>query len=300
MRKILYITIVSLSLLSCEENVSYLGNFKQQYSLNCVLRSDQDTQFATIKENYGPAEEYPIRDVQDAIVKLILPDTTLIFKDSFLADAEPPSVNLFYYLNNFTLSKGMELKIEALLPDGNILTATTRAPRYNLITLPDEGGGPTTIPDENDGDTYSYRWDIFGSYEPLIFGPSFYIRYFMTGSEENIHYKEVNGNYIYTNEYSIPVESINNAMQEISIGIDDKSIINVLGACLEVKVFDNALGTYVNSIKTFEDEYSVRISEPDISNINGGLGIFGTYISEIFDINITSDYIKSFGYIKAQ
>lgn len=300
MKYILNITIVSLLLLSCEENVSYLGNFKQQYSLNCVLRSDQETHFATIKENYAPAEEYAIRDVENAIVKLILPDRTLIFKDSSLADAQPPFVNSFYYLNNFTLVKGMELKIEAVLPNGNILTATTRAPRYNSIILPEEGGGPTTIPDDNFGDTYNYRWNIFGNYEPLVFGPSFYIIYFMAGSEEDIYYKEVNGNSIYTNEYSIPVESINYAMQEISIGIDDKSTINVVGACLELKVFDKALGTYVNSIRTFEDEYSIRISEPDITNINGGLGIFGAYLSEIFDINITTGYINSFGYTKAQ
>jgi hypothetical protein len=88
-------------------------------------------------------------------------------------------------------------------------------------------------------------------------------------------------------------------MQDISIGIDDKTKINIIGACFEVKVYDTALGIYANSIQTFEDEFSIRISEPNISNINGGFGIFGTYISEKFDIEITSNYISSFGYTPA-
>jgi hypothetical protein len=300
LKNILYITIVSLLLLSCDENVSYLGNFRQQYSLNCILRSDQETHFATIKENYPPGGEYAIRDVQNAIVKLILPDGALTFKDSSLAGAEPPLVNTFYYLSNYNLVKGMQVKIEALLPDGKLLTATTQAPRYNALLLPEEGGGPTTIPDGYFGDTYKYTWNVFGNYEPLIFGPSFYIAYFISGSKASIIYRKVKGNHKYTNQYNISVESIDNAMQEIATGIDDKSTINIIGAYLEIKVFDKALGTYVNSIETFEDEYSIRISEPDISNIEGGFGIFGTYISEKFNINITSSYISSFGYTNMQ
>jgi hypothetical protein len=133
----------------------------------------------------------------------------------------------------------------------------------------------------------------------VIFGPAFYISYFITGSEDIIHYKEVVGSYDLTYEYKVPAEFIDIAMQEISNGITNPATINILGACFEVKVYDNALGIYANSIKTFDDEFSVRISEPNISNIKGGLGIFGTYISEKFIVDIDIDYINSFGYTVA-
>ena len=110
-------------------------------------------------------------------------------------------------------------------------------------------------------------------------------------------YKEVSGKYFpQINGYEFSSEFLNKAMEEISEGISNKSSINILGALFEIKVYDYALGIYANSVQTFEDEFSIRISAPDVSNINGGLGIFGTYFSETFQIGITSDYIESFGY----
>ena len=302
MTKTLYILIfLAFLLYSCEENISYLGKFEQQYSLNCILRSDKDIQFATIKRSYPPGGENLNSDVQNAIIRLILPDTTLIFKDSVLSEPAPENsqVSSFYYLDNYTLTKNTEIKIEALLPDATFLTSETISPYYFSVTLA-EDVGPRVIPDESSGDTYFYQWEIFGDIEPIIFGPSFYIQYFISGDEETIYYKKVTGKHIrQINGYELPVAFIDKTMQDISIGIDDKATINIIGACFEVKVYDTALGIYANSIQTFEDEFSVRISEPNISNINGGFGIFGSYISEKFDIEITSNYISSFGYTPA-
>lgn len=241
-------------------------------------------------------------EIQNGVISLILPDTTFIFIDSVLNNTTQGNLPLssFYYINNFTLTKGTDLKIEATLPDGTLLTSETKSPSYFNLTLLEEGGGPRTIPLENSVDTYYYRWRIFGNYEEYIFGPSFYIKYFLTGNEEEVHYKKVIGKQNYTNEFKILKLYIDETMLEISEGINNKSLINIIGACFEVKVFDNALGVYVNSIQTFEDEFSVRISEPNISNINGGLGIFGSYISETFDISIAGEYIRSFGYTAVQ
>jgi len=298
LRKSLYTLIfISFILFSCEENISYLGKFEQQYSLNCILRSDKDIQFATLKMSYPPGETLPNTDVKGAIIKLILPDTTLFFKDSVLADNTTgiPPVKSFYYLENYRLKKGTTVKIEAILPGGKTLSAETHSPYFNKLYLV-EGSSPTIIPTEYGGDTYYYKWEHFGIFGTFIYGPSFYVRYFVSGNEAIIRYKEVSGKKMLTNEYKILTSFVDDAMRDISSGIDDKSKVHIMDACFEVKVFDNALGIYVNSIKTFEDEFSVRISEPNISNINGGLGIFGTYISEQFDIGITSDYIQSFGY----
>jgi hypothetical protein len=275
-----------------------LGKFEQEYSLNCILRSDKDIQFATIKRSYPPGVENQDTDVRNALIRLILPDTTLIFKDSVLSVVarENSPVNSFYYLDNYTLTKNTEIKIEASLPDGTFLTSETHSPYYFTVTLA-EDVGPRVIPDLGAGNTYFYQWEIFGEIESLIFGPSFYIKYFILGEEETVYYKKVTGKHIrQINGFELPFAFIDKAMQEISIGIDDISTINIIGACFEVKVYDTALGIYANSIQTFEDEFSIRISEPNISNINGGFGIFGSYISEKFDIGITSNYITSFGY----
>lgn len=291
-----------LLLLSCEENISYLGQFKQQYSLNCVLRSDRDIQIASILRSYAPGEINPVIDVRGAEIKLILPDTTLEFKDSILASGNSGTskIGSFYYLKNYRLKKNTEIKIEAFLSDGTVLASKTRSPSYFSVLLPELYNGPSIIPDQGSATTYQYRWEIYGNSEPVVFGPSFYIKYYSSGDEGNILYKKVTGRRVpFTNAYRVQVESIDNAMLDISSGILDKENINIVGACFEVKVFDKALGVYVSSIQTFDDEFSIRVSEPDIGNINGGYGIFGTYISEQFDLFITPSYIRSFGYTPA-
>jgi len=300
MRSTLFIFLfLSLFLVSCEEDIIYLGEFELQYSLNCILRSDRDTQYATLKRSYHPDEVNPDTDIQNAIIKLHLSDTTFTFKDSVLSDntSGTQKISYFYFIKNFQLEKGTEVNIEALLPDGTILSSETISPYFYRLSLLEEGGGPMIIPTENLGDKYYYKWKINGNFEHYIFGPSFYVRYYLSGDEANIQYKKVVGRYYQQlNSYEVPVASIDKAMQEISTDVEDKTTINIIGACFEVKVYDTALGIYATSTQTFEDEFSIRLSEPNISNIKGGLGIFGSYISEKFNIAITTDYIISFGF----
>lgn len=288
------IVLSALHLCSCEDDINYMGEFEVQYSLNCVLRSDRTQHYATIKRSYDPNDLESDKNIQNAVIKLLLPDTTLYFEDSVSMNSS------FYVLKNYSLTMDTEIKIEANLPDGTILSSVTHTPYYGRFTLETENGSPLLIPDDSFGETYYYRWKIYGNNENYIFGPSFYIIYYITGNEEKILYKKVAGKYDREiDTYGVSLEFIGKSMEDISKGINNIESINVIGAGFEVKVYDNALGIYANSVQTFEDEFSIRISEPDISNIEGGLGIFGTYFSNFFNIDITSDYIESFGYNKA-
>jgi hypothetical protein len=85
-------------------------------------------------------------------------------------------------------------------------------------------------------------------------------------------------------------------MNEISREVADKSQIHVLNAAFEIKLCDIMLGTYASAAQTFEDEFSIRISAADFTNINGGFGIFGSYNSETFSLLLSAQYVNSFGY----
>jgi len=271
-----------------------MGEFEIQYSLNCILRGDRTEHYATIKRSYAPDDQLSDKNVQNAVIRLILPDTTLYFEDSVSIN------NSFYVLKNYNLTMDTEIKIEADLPDGTLLSSTTHTIYYSRLILDTENAIPLVIPDASFGDTYYYIWKTYGNSEDYIFGPSFYIMYYLTGNEEKIYYKEVVGKYDREiNTYSVSIEFIGKSMEEISNGISNRESVNVFGAGFEVKVYDDALGIYANSIQTFEDEFSIRISEPDVSNIEGGFGIFGSYFSNFFNIELSTDYIESFGYTKA-
>jgi len=288
------VILLALHICSCEDDINYMGEFEIQYSLNCILRGDRTEHYATIKRSYAPDDQLSDKNVQNAVIRLILPDTTLYFEDSVSIN------NSFYVLKNYSLTMDTEIKIEADLPDSTLLSSATHTIYYSRLILDTENAIPLVIPDASFGDTYYYIWKTYGNSEDYIFGPSFYIMYYLTGNEEKIYYKEVVGKYDREiNTYSVSIEFIGKSMEEISNGISNRESVNVFGAGFEVKVYDDALGIYANSIQTFEDEFSIRISEPDVSNIEGGFGIFGSYFSNFFNIELSTDYIESFGYTKA-
>jgi hypothetical protein len=146
-------------------------------------------------------------------------------------------------------------------------------------------------------DAAYYTWRILGLRDSLILFPSVYIRYYISGQDTALKYKEVPGTY-YSDlrTYKITTHSLSSSMNEIYQGTGDRSQVHIINAVFEIKLCDLTLGTYVAAARTFEDEFSIRISATDFTNVNGGFGIFGTYISETFDLLMSVEYVNSFGY----
>ncbi len=292
-RKFAVLFIFSLLQLSCENSIDYIGDFSQQYSLNCVLRSDKNVQYATIKRSYPPESDASQTDIQNAVVSLILPDTTLFFRDSILSSESAGSVSSLYYINNFSLTKDTEVRIQAVLPDSTVLTAKVKSAGYTRVLLESED---LVLPGSEDESAF-FMWRILGEKDSIILLPSLYIRYIISGPDTSVKYKKINGIYIQNgNVFKVANSALSLGMSQISEGIADKSSITIIDGFFELKLCDFMMGMYASAAETFEDEFSVRISAADFSNINGGLGIFGTYMTESFDILFLPDYVASFGY----
>lgn len=290
---ILLLSVLPLLQISCDNSVNYIADFKEQYALNCVLRSDKDVQFATLKRSYPPGAQSAAADVQNALVRLLLPDTTMTFSDSVVSDNPNSAVNYVYYLKNFRPPKNTRMVIEAFLPDDKYLYAETKSAQFSTVLLETE---ELTLPAMEEDAAY-YTWRILGQRDSLILFPSVYIRYYVSRQDTSMKFKEVDGTYFADlRTYRIANHSLSAAMSEISNGISDKSQIHIINAVFEIKLCDFMLGTYVAAARTFEDEFSIRISATDFTNINGGFGIFGTYISETFNLLLSAEYVNSFGY----
>jgi hypothetical protein len=291
--KLTVLFIFFLLQLSCDNSIDYIGDFSQQYSLNCVLRSDKNVQYATIKRSYPPESAAAQTDIQNAVVSLILPDTTFFFRDSILSGESSGNVGSFYYINNFSLTKNTELKIQAVLPDNTVLTAQVKSAGYTRVLLESED---LVLPGSEDESAF-FMWRILGERDSIILLPSLYIRYVISGPDTAVKYKKINGTYIQNGDvFRVANSALSLGMGQISEGIADKSSITIIDGFFELKLCDFMMGMYASAAETFEDEFSVRISAPDFSNINGGLGIFGTYMSESFDILFLPEYVASFGY----
>ena len=82
----------------------------------------------------------------------------------------------------------------------------------------------------------------------------------------------------------------------ISQGDPNKKDYKIYGAVFTLMIFDENISNYYSTTNGFLDDFTIRIDEKDYSNIQGGLGIFGTYRTQSTGAVFTHNYIKSFGY----
>ena len=168
MRKfVLIFFAVSLLQISCDNSVNYIADFSEQYSLNCVLRSDKNIQFATIKRSYPHGTQTADTDVRNALVRLVLPDTTLTFSDTVISDRPDSPVNYVFYLN-FIPPKNTRMVLEAYLEDGKYLYAETKSAQFSTILLETD---ELALPPMEEEQAY-YTWRVLGQRDSLILFPS--------------------------------------------------------------------------------------------------------------------------------
>jgi hypothetical protein len=100
-----------------------------------------------------------------------------------------------------------------------------------------------------------------------------------------------------SNSISFDTLAIGIALREISKDDPQKKNYKIEKALFRLLVLDKNLAAYYSMQKTFLDEFSVRVNQPDFTNIEGGLGVFGIYAIKKSEIQIDASYINKFGYL---
>jgi len=323
MRKKIIVLFGFISLLinnSCEENFSPKGDFQQKYILNCIIRTDTSLQTATLSKSYNVNGYDPYINTEDpflsnAAIRLWQGDSVYFMKDSSIARTDTSRYDTpfhFFYLDNFVLRNQKDLEIEAILPNGKTLSARTTIPdpvEWNLTNISDSDTNTFRIPSATE-DYFAFRW-----YESSSVGwylGKFIVTYSKTvnGVEEIKHivvpqkFENVNGQVKAI--YPAPTKNLVAAFQnsaldsvfnQISAGDPNKTHYKIYGGIFQLLVFDENLSKYYSNTNGFLDDYTIRLDQTDFTNVQGGLGIFGSFIKQQRGNLIDADYIRSFGYI---
>jgi len=322
MRKLIVINFVVAILVlfnACEDNVVITGDFYPKYMLNCVISGDTTAQYVTLLKNYmvdesGQSISNENSFIDSAFVRIWYQDTVYILRDTTV-DVLDSDQNLqtvqYYYTNEFKPDYGEELEIEALLTNGIRLKSTSIVPDKVTFPLSDY---TTSDPQRMLPGVYTNGINIGWSNElrNLFYYPKMrivYYKYFngvlkLFKKEVPIAYVE-SGNEIVTvyskpsNEqaFSIDFETFEQAMANISEGDPYKTDYHLSHVELEVIIFDEFLSAYYASIGNALDEYSISLNKSDYTNIQGGYGIFGSYINQTFTLGLEEDFINQFGYL---
>lgn len=312
--KILSVIIIMALVYSCEEDLNPNADFIERNVLSCVIRSDTNYQVLTLTRSYfveglDPYQnkEYPA--IKNADVKMWYNNSVYQFYDSTITRTDTSrytSPVSFYYNNTMKPLGGKAVEIEALLPNGLLLRSITNIPPVNSLYF---SGSDKLITTFNPGGHIEATWTKF---ENLFYHPVLVIRYFnRTSGDSKVQEKIVPIKYVDNNGESLPIyttptsdntiaydqSACDRAMEEISGDDPVKENYSILDAELKLMVYDENLSAYYSSVGTFLDGFTIKVDQPDFTNINGGFGIFGSYAMKYYKMNFSEEYVESFGYI---
>ena len=82
-------------------------------------------------------------------------------------------------------------------------------------------------------------------------------------------------------EYSM--DAINQSFTDLKEA-DSLTNYDILNAKFVLWVYDKNLATYISSTEGFQEDFSLRIEAADFTNVQGGYGIFGSFLK--YETNI--------------
>ncbi len=319
MKRVIKILIgISLwALISCEDSINPKEEFEEEYVLNCIIRSNSEFQKLSLLktfnvEGFNPKDNNANPFVKGTTISLSYRGDTFYFQDSSIAPENSQRFDgplEYYYLDNFQPDRNQtEIKVNAQLPNGEILEAVAETPISFSIRLDDSN---RNIPPEDNSSYINIFWQPYNTSYFQYYQVSLRIHFeeIKNGEakkdfvEVPIEVEQENGkqDLVYPSprrhtSISYPVRMVDLAMQKIAEKVESTDSVYVnREATFQALALDANLAAYYFAGLS-ENIYTVRIDEILYSNVEGGYGIFGVVWEEEFNIQVQQSYIQSFGY----
>jgi Domain of unknown function (DUF4249) len=305
MKKIilLFSVLFSFYFLSCDNSFSPYAPFTEDYILNGIMRGDTSYQVVTLSHSYQPNSSDPLTYKTDpavvgAKIEITYDNKIYVLRDSSIARTDTSQFDTpfrFYYTDSLRPDINKTISIKATLPNGKILTAETKTPNainndYDFFLLISNFFFPPT----NNRHVSIVYWPNIGNY---IYAPDININYQVAG-DSSLYKIALPITLTPTKNDSLFFDSsaVRIALDELANKYGSKSKLKIINITVDLLVFDEYLSTYYLSLQLGLDEFTVRIDNPDYSNIKGGYGIFGCYEKVTHTINFTGNYLHNLGF----
>ena len=310
---LLFSLLASFYFLSCDDSFNPYAPFTEDYVLNGIMRGDTSYQVVTLTHSYQPNSPDPLTYKNDpaivgAQVELTYDNKVYVLRDSSIVRTDESHFDTpfrFYYTNNLRPDINKTISIKAVLPNGKILKAETQTPNIsNDYSFFHEFPNNTDLyfPSYT-GPKSNIYWEALGNY---IYAPDININYQVTGDSE--FYKialPVSFNEKGIPEYAKPTRdaslsfdssAVRKTLDELADKYGGASKLKIINITVDLQVYDEYLSTYYSSLELGLDGFSIRIDNPDYSNVNGGYGIFGCYVKARDIIPFRIGYLEDLGF----
>jgi hypothetical protein len=310
---VLFLAVVlSFFNLSCDNEFAPKLPFEEKYFVYTSLKGDSTKHIIVVAKSYDVSNFNPNTnavppEISGCLVEVTQDGINYGFRDTVISRPDSSRYGILMSAYVSTELKPISEKtliLKVVLPSGKLLTANSKIPPQVFIEKSTFAIGY----DKNTSLTgrYSLQWRTQDLY---LYVPKLEIIYTRDDKpgqfriEVPTDYRVVNGRLeiiypmVSTSRYiSFDYKAIDSTMEKISIGYDYKGMFRVLRAELRLLIYDTNLAKYYSSVNGYLDQYSVRLDENVFTNINGGLGVFGSYMMTKEVLLFDLDYIASFGY----
>ena len=302
----------------CEEQFSAKGPYRQKMAVYAVLSTRSDTQYVRVYSTYNPPGYDPLvntsdNQITDATVTLAKSDSVFSFRDTTLMRADKSrytsDINV-YYSYPMSLKRGTSYRLSVVSPSVGTVTSTVTVIPTGTVFVINSGelqqpalDGTINVQAGLGQNAQGYELRLYLEYSALIGGVIEVRRAEIPASVE------VSSDSLHFTNAVYP--GINYRGQSVYLGRDGSEIVafpslayittvrllrnqypdslKLRKAVFVLSQLDQNLYGYYNVANGFPDSFTLRVDEPDYTNIDGGLGIFGVLTEDTYAVSIASN-----------
>lgn len=309
---ILILFTAALTNYSCDQSINPNAPFRERFILSGIVKGDTSYQIVTLTHSYQPDGLNPLEYVNDPVlnnaeVNIYYDNKLYHMRDTVVVRTNTSRYNdsiKYYYNPDLKPLPGKFIEIDALLANGLLLQSesfTPPIPNFGFFDVGSDNLIPPSL-----GSRIAIKWQELGN---ILYAPQITINYYQKG-DTLVHKKLVPQLYysgkegltpVYpvpsrSNYFQMDMDAITQALNEIPSNGSPKSDYSIIDMTFELICYDEYLSTYYSSIKQGLDGFTVKLDNPDYSNVKGGLGIFGSYVKTNYKISFKKSYLQSVGY----
>ena len=271
----------------CENSFTPKQDYTERLAVFCVLNPSQSAQIVRIESTYDAAGTDPSsplgrRAIDSAVVRISTDKRSYIFRDT-LIDAGGGAQKRVWISTDLVPVEGTQYRLTVQVPGANQVSASVQVPSkpYLVLDPPSIGSGRLGV---------TLRAGAISTMAPP---KGFLFRLFLEG--------EVfigGGKSLLRREVPLRIEAATNDTLYPVPGRDalvsfSSDIIASLKSRMEdregafnIKVLgfgyslDTFIYSYFQTVRGFDDPVSVRQDRPDVTNVSGGVGIFGAMVTD--------------------
>jgi hypothetical protein len=291
----------------CQESFTPRGNYKEKIVVYAILGTKSDTQYVRLYSTYNPPADNPLSNTIDPQIT----DAELTISDGVQSFAFHDTSLLRRNISRYTSDIHAQVAYGFTVERGKLYSLEVNSPRYGKVTSTVTTVAKATVkllnamaledPSLNqdievqiylgkNGKGYSihgyieFQARINGQWmskslelPPVISGgtpiPTLYYR------GQNID-SGIDG----VEKISFPLSEYVQILRTIRTQYTDS--LKFSRSRFTVSQLDGNLFAYYNVVNGFPDSFTLRVDEPDFTNIAGGLGIFGSVTEDTYTFTL--------------